>query len=126
MSGTGAIVTTVEEALALALGMPGAEQKSHFDNVDVRVGNKIFASFPLPDTMTLRLDPEQARILVASDPETFIPGPGAWGVRGWTRVTLSRIAQDDLADLIDDSWSLVAPKRLRAQRQTRTETGGLP
>ena len=57
-------MTTVEEATALALRLPGAEQKSHFGNVDFRVRNKVFASFPSPDQMTLRLDPEHARILV--------------------------------------------------------------
>ena len=104
-------MSSVEQASALALGMPGAEQKEHFGNVDFRVRNKVFASFPSPDMITLKLDPEQARILVEADPETYALHPGVWGQRGWIRVTLSRIAADDLADLIHESWSRVAPKR---------------
>jgi hypothetical protein len=104
-------MASVAHASEIALGMPGAEEKGHFGNVDFRVRNKIFASFPAPDTMTLKLDPEHARILVESDPETYALHPGVWGQRGWIRVTLSRIGPDDLADLIYDSWSRVAPKR---------------
>lgn len=103
-------MTTVEQAAAMALGMPGAEQKSHFGNVDVRVRNEVFASVPYPGQMTLRLDPEHARILIGSDSETYVPHPGDWGRRGWIRVTLSRIAPEDLADLIHESWSRLAPK----------------
>jgi hypothetical protein len=105
-------MTTVEHATAIALGMPGAVQKSHFGNVDFRVRNKIFASFPYPDAMTLRLDPEHARVLTDSDPETYVPHPGVWGQRGWIRVAISRIAPDDLADLIHESWSRLAPNGL--------------
>ena len=93
------------------MAMPGAEQKSHFEHVDFRVRNKIFGSFPYPDTMTLKLDPEHARILTETDSDTYALHPGVWGQRGWIRVTLSRIAPDDLADVVHESWSRVAPKR---------------
>ena len=106
------LIATVEQATALALELPGAEHKSHFGKVDFRVRNKVFASFPNPDAMTLRLDPEHARILIESDPETYVAHPGVWGQRGWIRVTLSRIALDDLTHLIHESWSRIAPKGL--------------
>jgi hypothetical protein len=103
-------MTTVDEAAVLAQGMPGEEQGSPFGNVDFRVRGKVFASFPASDAMTLRLDPEHARILVEADPETYALHPGVWGQRGWTRVTLSRVSEDDLADLMHESWRGVAPK----------------
>jgi hypothetical protein len=93
------------------LALPGAEQKGHFGNVDFRVRNNVFASFPHPDQMTVRLEPEHARILIESDPETFGPHPGVWGQWGWIRVTLSRIEPDALADLVYDSWRRVAYDR---------------
>jgi predicted DNA-binding protein (MmcQ/YjbR family) len=104
-------MTHADQATAIALRMPGAEQKEHFGNVDFRVRNKVFASFPGLDQMTLRLDPEHARMLVAFDSETYALHPGVWGQRGWIRITLSRIPSDELADLIHESWSRVAPKR---------------
>jgi predicted DNA-binding protein (MmcQ/YjbR family) len=105
--------TTTGQATALAMAMPGAEQKSHFENVDFRVRNKIFASFTYPDMMTLKLDPEHARMLIGTDSDTYALHQGVWGRRGWIRVTLSRIAADELADLIHESWSRVAPKRIQ-------------
>ena len=105
------VMSSAEQASALALALTGAEEKAHFGNVDFRVRNKVFASFSAPDTMTLKLDPEHARILVEADPETYALHPGSWGQRGWIRVMLSRIGPDDLADLIHESWSRVAPKR---------------
>ena len=111
-------MSSAEQASALALALTGAEEKAHFGNVDFRVRNKVFASFPASDAMTLKLDPEHARILVEADPETYALHPGIWGQRGWTRVTLSRIHPDDLADLIHDSWSRVAPKRLVASNDS--------
>lgn len=100
----------------MALALPGVEQKEHFGNIDFRVRNKVFASFPAPDTMTLRLDPEHARLLVESEPETYAPHPGAWGQRGWIRITLSRIPPDELADLVHESWSRLGPKRPAAPK----------
>jgi hypothetical protein len=93
------------------LALPGAEQKRHFDSIDVRVRNKVFASFPHPDQMTVRLEPVHARILMESYPGTYIPHPGVWGQRGWIRVTPSRIEPDALADLVHDSWRRVAYDR---------------
>jgi hypothetical protein len=84
-------MTTAEQATEMALALPGVEQKGHFGTVDFRVRNKVFASLPAPAVMTVRLDPELARILVESDPVRFALNPGVWGLRGWTRVTLSRI-----------------------------------
>jgi len=104
-------LTTDEEATAIALALPGAEQNRHFDTIDVRVRNKIFASFPHPDQMTVRLEPEHARILIESDPETYIPHTGVWGQRGWIRVTLTRIEPDALTDILYDSWRRFAYDR---------------
>lgn len=109
-------MTTVEQTTAIALGLPRVEQKSHLGNVDFRVGKRIFAGFPAADMMTLRLDPEHARILIDSDPETYVPHSGVRGKRGWTGVTLSRMDTDDLADLIHESQSRLAPKKLAPRR----------
>jgi hypothetical protein len=104
---------TADDARAIALALPGAVESSHFDHADFRIGEKIFASFPEPDRVTVRLEPEHARALMEADPETYIPHPGVWGDRGWIRVMLARIDRETLADLIFDSWYRLAPKRLR-------------
>ena len=67
--------------------------------------------------MTLRLEPEHARILVESDPETYALHSGVWGQRGWTCVTLSRNMPKDFAEPVHESWSRIAPKALQSDPQ---------
>ena len=114
-------MTTPDEVAAYARSLPGSVESSHFDHADFRVGGKIFASFPDPDRLTIRLDPEHARILVASDPEAYIPHNGVWGTRGWTRIVLTLVDQQTVFDLIHDSWFALAPKRLREPASRRDE-----
>jgi hypothetical protein len=108
-----ASMTSQGEAIAIALALPGVERGSAFGNDDFRVRNKIFLAFPQPDRVTIKLGAEHAHILVAADPETYIPHPGKSGADGWTRVILARVDPKTIADLIYESWSNVAPKRLR-------------
>ena len=106
-------MATADDVMRIAMALPGAEKSSHFDHIDFRVRKKIFASFPEPDRITVHLEPEHARTLFTSDPDTYIPHPGVWGDRGWIRVVLDRVTVEDLEDLIYDSWYGVAPKSLR-------------
>lgn len=103
---------TTDEAIAFALTLPGAEAGSHFDHIDVRVGKRIFASVPGEGRITVHVDPEHARILIASDPDTFVPHPGVWGERGWIRIQVEQADRDLVEDLIRESWARKAPKRL--------------
>jgi hypothetical protein len=59
--------------------------------------------------------PEGAQaVLVASDPERFFAPPYV-GHRGWIGVRLDRDPDwDHVADIIEDAWRMVAPKRLLA------------
>ncbi len=108
---------TVDDVRAIALALPGAVERSHFDQPDFRIGTKIFASFPEPDRITIRLEPEHARVLIESDPETYIPHPGVWGDRGWIRVMLARVDREtllgsDLRFLVSDCAE-TTPRRNR-------------
>jgi hypothetical protein len=54
-------------------------------------------------------------MLVEQDPERFFVPPYV-GHRGWVGVRLERNADwDEVADLIEDAYRMVAPKRLVAQ-----------
>ena len=69
----------------LALSMPDAEERSHFDQPDFRVRNKIFAGLSRDELRaTLKLPPELQAALVEDKPEAFVPAAGAWGRSGWT------------------------------------------
>jgi hypothetical protein len=105
---------TADEARALALSLPGAEESSHFDTPDFRVGGKIIATLPGPDRMVVRIDPADQAVLLAADHATFSPCPGAWGLKGWTIVQLVSVDPDVLRDLLVDSWRRLVPRKVAA------------
>ena len=105
---------TADEARALALSLPGSEESSHFDTPDFRVNGKIFATLPGPDRMIVRIDPADQAVLLAAEPATFAPCPGAWGLKGWTIVQLGSVDREMLHDLLVDSWRRLVPKRAAA------------
>ena len=107
-------MVTEDEARALALALPGSEARAHMGHPDVRVGGKVFAGFPRPGEMSLRLDAAEQAAVVASAPETFAPAAGAWGRQGWTIVQLARADREELRELVIESWRWRAPRRLVA------------
>ena len=97
-----------DDARAIALALPGAEEGAHMGHPDFRVRGKIFASLP-PDgrSVSLKVTPANLDALVTADPNTYA---AIWGGR-WLCVTLATVTRAALHALIADSWSLVAPKR---------------
>jgi hypothetical protein len=101
----------------LALSLPDAEEKAHFEQPDFRVRGKIFAGLTRDEkAATLKLSPEIQSGLLDARPEVFYPAAGAWGHKGWTHVRLARAKVAELAYLLEESWRLTAPKRLAAER----------
>lgn len=105
-------MTTTEQARAFALGLPEAEEREHMRHPDFRVRGRIFAGFPRPGVMSLRLDPLDQAAAQQRHPDAIAPAAGAWGRQGWTLVTLERIDAEPLRELIEEAWCLRAPARL--------------
>lgn len=104
-----------DEAREMALRLPEATAGAHFENADLRVRNKIFASFPGPGVAVLRLAVTEQAELVALDPRAFEAPDNHWGRQGWTRVVLDRVDPRQLEELLIEAWRLRAPKRLVAE-----------
>lgn len=100
----------------LACALPGVEEKSHFEQPDFRVRNKIFAGLDREETRgVLKLAPELQAMLCSSKPKAFVPAAGAWGRSGWTHVVLASVDAGAVPELLRESYRLVAPKQLIAQ-----------
>jgi hypothetical protein len=106
----------------LALSMPEAEERSHFEQPDFRVRNKIFAGLS-PDGKrgTLKLTPDVQSLVVQAKPRAFFPAAGAWGQKGWTHVELAHVELAELKELVVEAWRLTAPKKLVEARPDGTE-----
>jgi predicted DNA-binding protein (MmcQ/YjbR family) len=112
------------ELVKLALGMPGAWEDHPWDEVVAKVGKKVFVFFGSEESphwpgMTVKLrDSHEAAL---SAPGAAPTGYGL-GRSGWVDIPFRNGTppQGVLADWIDESYLLVAPKRLVAELDARS------
>jgi hypothetical protein len=120
----------------LALALPDASESSHMGTADFRVGGKIFATLGNPDPAwgVVALTSDQQALLAETQPDVFVAAPGAWGLRGWTRVRLAAADASTLKNALMLAWQSRAPKVLLKGAGTpkvavpaakRPTTGGL-
>lgn len=107
-------MVTEDDARALALALPETAEGGHMGHPDFRVGGKIFAGFPRPGEMSLRLDAAEQEAVVLAAPRTYAPAAGAWGRQGWTIVQLAGAEAEELRELVAEAWRWRAPRRLVA------------
>jgi hypothetical protein len=105
----------------LALALPEVREQSHMDHPDFRVGGKIFATLGYPDDSRamVKLTVEQREVFTAACAAGFVPVPGGWGRRGATYVLLANAPEDLVEEALRAAWLDTAPKKLRAQLETR-------
>ncbi|HEY7174589.1 MAG TPA: MmcQ/YjbR family DNA-binding protein [Micromonosporaceae bacterium] len=104
---------TMAQVRKMALGLPEtAEVLAWEGDLTWRVNNKIFVmGGPDSPSVSLKCTKDDQAELVAMDPQKY--GVAAYvGRYGWVEVTLARVTQSELRELIVDSWRQIAPKRL--------------
>ena len=97
----------------LALALPEATEKSHFDKPDFRVRNKIFAGFTGESFAYVKLKPEQQEMLCAAEPSLASAIPGGWGNQGWTKIDQHKADEALLESVLLMAWKNVVPKSLQ-------------
>jgi hypothetical protein len=112
-----------EAVRELASAFPGAEEGLTYGKPSFKVGGKLFVwmspSGGAPaDALALRVDPDEKPLLVESEPDVFFETPHYVG-HPIVLVHLGAVDRDTLADRIEDSWLLRAPKRLVAEYTER-------
>ena len=106
------------EALRFALGLPGAYEDHPWDEVVAKVNKKVFVFFGREDnprgpgmTVKLRESHEEALGIPGAAPTGY-----GLGRSGWVDVPFGgRTPVGVLTDWIEESYRLVAPKRLLAE-----------
>jgi hypothetical protein len=106
---------------AIAMALPEAEEKpfgGHTSAPAFRVRDKFFVMLnEAGSEMNVKAPKGVQGILVASDPERFFV-PRYVGPKGWVGVRLGAGAGPDweeVAEMITESYCLIAPKRLAAR-----------
>ena len=108
-------MASADDFRRLALAFPGAEERSHMNHPDFRVGGKIFATLGSPNEAfgMVALLPEQQELAVEAEPEAFKLASGAWGRGGSTLVDLARVSDEWLERTSRWAWEKRAPAKLR-------------
>ena len=97
----------------LALGLEGAEERSHMNHPDFRVGGKIFATLVPDETWGMvKLTPDQQKAAIRRSSTTFSQIKGAWGRGGATRVEFAKADKLLVEEALTDAWRNTAPKKL--------------
>jgi hypothetical protein len=108
--------TDREVAKAIALQLPDVELASHHGTMDIRVRNKIFATFPADGKVVmLRCTPENLDNMMKQNPDAFARGRGDT----WMQVTLDQIDRALLRTLLIESWLQAAPQSLRQMHEAQ-------
>ena len=114
-------VTTADDFRRLALGLDGAEERSHMGAPDFRVGGRIFATLAseAQGYGNLVLTPEVQAAFVGEAPELFVPIAGGWGRMGMTHIRLAAADEETLAGALRTAWKLRVEKNAKARRGPR-------
>jgi hypothetical protein len=102
--------TDREVAKAIALQLPDVELASHHGTMDIRVRNRIFATFPADaKVVVLKCTAESFDHMTKQSPDIFSKARG----ETWVKVALDQVDRATLRTLLIDSWLLAAPAELR-------------
>jgi hypothetical protein len=110
-----------EDFRRIALSLDGAEEGSHMDAADFRVGGRIFATLASQSQGygNLMLTPEQQAAFVEELPEVFVPIAGGWGRMGMTHIRLAKANEDVMAGALRTAWKLRLEKSAKKTRRKR-------
>lgn len=99
----------------ICLSLPEAYEKETWNSATFRVREKIFCMGghdPVAPSISMKATKEDQRALLAQGDPFFLPA--YVGHKGWIGVNLTgpRVDWDEIAELVTESYRLVAPKRL--------------
>ncbi|MFD0318529.1 MmcQ/YjbR family DNA-binding protein [Streptomyces flavalbus] len=103
-----------EDVRRIALSLPDTTEKIAWSMPTFRVAGKMFATLPEDETsVAVRCPKEERDELVLAEPDKFwIAGHEAQFA--WVRARLAALDdEDELRDILADSWRQAAPQRLQ-------------
>jgi hypothetical protein len=106
---------TADRFRAIALGLPRALEKPHFDRAGFRVDvpkGKMFCTLAGDaETCNVFLTPEEQAMLVGAEPGIFFKVPNKWGDNGATSIRLGVCDELTLRSALTLSWRHAAPRK---------------
>ena len=114
---------TAAQFRRIALSFAGAEEHSHMNHPDFRVGTKIFATLGYPDTQhgMVKLPPEHQHEFTHNEPEAFACVNGAWGRQGATSVLLGAANEGSVKSALEIAWRNAGAKPAAKKKNRAAE-----
>lgn len=91
--------------------LPEVEESTWAGTPSLKVRKRSFVRLREPDVIVVLADLEEKEALLRSEPDVFFTTPHYDGYPALL-VRLSAIEPDELAEILEDSWRRVAPKRV--------------
>ncbi|HSS50337.1 MAG TPA: MmcQ/YjbR family DNA-binding protein [Thermoanaerobaculia bacterium] len=108
---------TFDDVRQIALALPGVEEGISYGTPSFKVKGKFLSRLKEDgETLVVKIDFDERDILMAANPETFYITDHYLGYPA-VLVRLATVDPDDLRELFEGGWRLVAPKRLVAARE---------
>ena len=107
------LMPDAEDVRRIALSLPDTTEKIAWNMPTFRVAGKMFVTVPEEETsIAVRCPKEERDELVLAEPEKFWVADHEAGF-AWVRARLSALdSEDELRDILADSWRQAAPPRL--------------
>jgi hypothetical protein len=111
------MAVTIEQVRELALTLDRSYEVLVRDRVKFRVGRLVYLAFSRDETlMGFGFPKEEREALVASEPDKFLmPKPGDMRYN-WVVVRLDTIDEDEMREIVQESWRMVVPKKVATAR----------
>ncbi|MCR9196693.1 MAG: MmcQ/YjbR family DNA-binding protein [Hyphomonas sp.] len=110
---------TVDEFRTMALSLPHAIEKPHFDRASFRVdaprGKTIATLLEANATANVFLSVEEQEMLIGAEPQVFSKVPNKWGDKGATTIALAAVDETTALSALKMSWRHAAPPKIRDQ-----------
>ena len=102
---------TQDDVRKLVSELPEVVESAHHSHPDFRVRRKIFATLWKEERANVRLSSAEAHALAATEPAvyTIVSDREPFG---WVGIELARAKPDDVRELLESAWRLVAPEEL--------------
>jgi hypothetical protein len=101
----------------IALALPASEESTSYGTPAFKVKGKLFVRLHQDgDSIVVRIDPAERAMRMQADPNAFYITEH-YAAYPWMLVRLAAVHRDDLADILEESWRLRAPKRLLDEQQ---------
>jgi len=108
---------TVDEFRALALSLPHAIEKPHFERASFRVdaprGKTIATLLEAEATANVFLTVAEQELLISAEPAIFSKVANKWGDKGATTIALAAVDTATALSALKMSWRHAAPPKLR-------------